>query len=1372
MDRADAEQQTRVVELESYHAEASSAGDSDMETEDHIYLTMPQEVDDPMVQAAERATSNIRRVRKEIFDGVYPPARVPTTPRVVKEIPGRGERENHGKESIQAAAQPLSLPRQDSTGSLRTSSENPPKNTSKTAGSKQTPELIPIEARKVRFELPEDVEMTEAASKQRKGKQVEKGDDREPESRHASGRQSELTATVDKQRVVDRILDTKVELSLREIMSFMILSEKHADEALTTRKMEASDLRPVNVDEGSRLMRQLQQEELATFWKYAADSDESREAPPEAPEWAEEDILLSLNEEWDRFISPAQEYVGPAAVALKGIKGSDEVEGRQHLKSESALMNSSSNSLHLPTEPESAPPSLPRLPYVSPFSTAPYENIQYLSRQQFHQPPTVASMSPPHPNDALASIESVLHEQWGRYMRREPVDVLPAFTAAPQSKYIGSYTSPGGQQVHRSIAMNSLEVLTDEHTGRPYSLVGHTVRDTYAAPASENAVWPLELFYPTNERLHGAMAQCLREPPADDDSGFPVHATSTCPPLPGFADPLSTRQGNASVAQDASVSFTQRFRNEEQGLTPAETASALGLAFDAPIAPVVGTNATGDSMPSLVSIPSAEAEEPGLARLSRDVATRAVQDLSVNDSMWCALFNEGIEGKLMTLLTSGDRGPEEARVESPDIDVGICSVCFEPAHGPWRPCSPSLGQTPPYMIPGHPPTPPRLIPVSPAEEEIDEGVTFWLDEMTPLTEPDVDAKQRQMEADRAVQEALRPILEDFVNLPLIEGEALDHIAAHAREMHGAWRELITALEARATDGEAALRELKRRKRVEEAERRALDRNSRAATRDPRLLMKEGDAPVQRLPSSTASSPRVQSSPHGSDHKSPPSHLVLATVATPSRGAHAFAPESPLSEYSYEEMDLYTRRPLQPSVNEGGEISPAVTEWSVSSLDYEIQPKQIIDEAVFRVKARQAELNEHPFSTSNTTTSSRTYEGGSQDPSRERTAKEQFNELLEWKMEGARGQDEVLQWEDGVYGDPIREGLRILHGPLARYVDYASMASDSLAIFRNHTPTDIRARGLPLVAPSPPASYHSPTSLDYSLPDDARPAAGCEDSEDDYVLEPFHRGRKRERPSMTPAEIEAERRKRRRLPTGLADAEVVRMFAGVRQAFLEGFNRIEGLVWERYDVSQVRENYRYIEQNCDALQSLVAYQDDFPTGLVRHPFLCDDEAAKIQVLHNVLLFNRRNVLASLLADVLLVRLHDNYTVSQLLNAGYLDSTYPPESTNHRDLFGGDEVKSNDDSSSSVDSGRGYSPSGEESARESLNRWASKATQTAEQNEAFRAVHRLRSVGRHDNASSDRIATHGHPSGAPDYDQIMGSYLGLRLRNRVPTFYPFH
>jgi hypothetical protein len=127
-------------------------------------------------------------------------------------------------------------------------------------------------------------------------------------------------------------------------------------------------------------------------------------------------------------------------------------------------------------------------------------------------------------------------------------------------------------------------------------------------------------------------------------------------------------------------------------------------------------------------------------------------------------------------------------------------------------------------------------------------------------------------------------------------------------------------------------------------------------------------------------------------------------------------------------------------------------------------------------------------------------------------------------------------------------------------------------------------------------------------------------------------------------------------TRLANEEVIRIFAGVRLAILEGMGRIEGMVWTHYDVSEVCAHYRDIARLCSQERTMVAYQEHFPSLYFRHPLLFDSEAARAHTLWSVLHHNCRYDLANLLFDVLTIRFRDEYALSHLLNVEVLTSRY--------------------------------------------------------------------------------------------------------------------
>ncbi|KAJ6503223.1 hypothetical protein C8R47DRAFT_1210498 [Mycena vitilis] len=976
----------------------------------------------------------------------------------------------------------------------------------------------------------------------------------------------------------------------------------------------------------------------------------------------------------------------------------------------------------------------PAAPYASPFDQQPYENVQYLSRQHFYHPPVVALGPLPPPDKALAAIEGMLRDQWGKYRSHQPFDVHPTFSAAPQSRYVGSYTAPGGQMVHRSIAMNNLEVLTDERSGLPYTIAGHTVRDTYAVPTVDNAVWRYELFYPSNERLRDEMVRCMKEPLADGDSGFPVHATQH---PPGMDDSLwahesctnETQRTRVFSAAEPLTPMTRRFGRDHPGtVAPSETIRisdprVRDSSLHARHSP--DSDTTTSSMPPLEPIPVPSMAER-LAQLDQDVLTRASRSLNDEHDPWLVAFDNELR-KQLTELSESVMSGEDAQ----DKGLGICEVCFEPAHDPWTPCPPNATwrpPTPPFMIPGHPPTPPLFIAHQPAKDPQD----------------DKDNQSGQ-QIQHMVQETLGPILDEFVNMPSSEEGAWDGIATKAQEARAIFEQLTAILEERCARAE----ELRNSARV--LENKVDNLNHRAEPGTENAGARGGDLSETETSAAralTSLAQRPASAPVGS-HES----FYMGAVnsqdldrankeATHEAWTSSFNTNS--SAESFLDIGPYASHPHQPAVNARGIVTPAVSEW------VQAQRGNFSGHAGYNYLAPQEELGNTylAHAARERWTSPTDHFFQSTLPTRH------IHELSRWVEDGVQCHSESLQWEDGVHGDPLRDALGVVHGPLARFVDYSAMVSSGIQSLSYDSTLPAHLRALASTPDSPPDPTQSPTSLDFSLPSTSTPYASYmaenQVNGSEFRMEPMHLGAKRSPPS--PDEERLDARKRRKCPTGLADAEVVRKFAGVRQGCLEGARRIEGAVWARYPVTQ----------------------EHFPAQVVPHPFFREDEVLKMFVLHNVLQAHGRHVLASLLADVLAIRVRDEYTVSNLLNAGCLDATYPPdgdqpwwkllEATDTDTSLS--DVGSDDASISSLGYPLGHDKEALGRAMEGVSSHNEDAqgTDHAINNDCDRRMDC-------DSDSASGRVIEPRDTEKNEFDQFAASTLGLRLQNGVPTIFPF-
>ncbi|KAJ6525472.1 hypothetical protein DFH09DRAFT_1328994 [Mycena vulgaris] len=200
-----------------------------------------------------------------------------------------------------------------------------------------------------------------------------------------------------------------------------------------------------------------------------------------------------------------------------------------------------------------------------------------------------------------------------------------------------------------------------------------------------------------------------------------------------------------------------------------------------------------------------------------------------------------------------------------------------------------------------------------------------------------------------------------------------------------------------------------------------------------------------------------------------------------------------------------------------------------------------------------------------------------------------------------------------------------------------MASEDMERFSLRTSTEPICRTF-TASPTPsPDLSQSSTSLDFSLP--SHRASGVLDviPEEDSKIEEEMTTRRNEKRSMN-EEGGGYRTSHRHFPlkaARLTDDSVFRSLAGVRRAVLEGLRHVESLVWQRYGVAEF----------------------NFPSVYVRHPLLYDSEAARMHTIWSVLHHQQRYTLAGLLFEILTIRLRDDFAISHLLNAGFLDRQYP-------------------------------------------------------------------------------------------------------------------
>jgi hypothetical protein len=171
-----------------------------------IYLAVPKqfsaESQEPLVQAADRGQTSTRATRREVFDGVHVSGRDKSKTQALKDL---AKDPPPGIKKTPAEAGPKAIKPQE-----------------------RVPDLIPVDARKVRFDPTvrdiemEDVNIKPAVSGQKSDKKKSKGDaepnEKQAETPKVGSRQTGLAGTVDRADILKRILDTPITMSIREVM--------------------------------------------------------------------------------------------------------------------------------------------------------------------------------------------------------------------------------------------------------------------------------------------------------------------------------------------------------------------------------------------------------------------------------------------------------------------------------------------------------------------------------------------------------------------------------------------------------------------------------------------------------------------------------------------------------------------------------------------------------------------------------------------------------------------------------------------------------------------------------------------------------------------------------------------------------------------------------------------------------------------------------------------------------------------------------------------------------------------------------------------------------------------------------------------------
>ncbi|KAJ7457075.1 hypothetical protein FB451DRAFT_1510759 [Mycena latifolia] len=1020
----------RIVELsngssadEEYSDPENSTGtelsNSSEEEYEEVYLTVPKRKKHkgaPYVQQVDRTVPSTRTARWQVFDGVYPPSRERSRVRASEKSPERVSADRISKPN--GMTSPVAeLP-------LQPSPEDPerPQEKSKTNKVGPLPGIIPVEARKVRFEGPEEVEMTDLSKDKPRKKTLRKNiDEKEKEltkvdeavAAKVVGCQSELLSTVDRQKPVWAASQAEENIRFGAASNITRKGERtvrneNDNEELILQPMRER-LRDLEHESWMRLASagaRFLNSVVAWFDFFGKEfleqgSEKNAESPGEREYKRERRVRGSLR----RLPSPhATEMSSPAPEISSIIE---------------PPLRSGNSSQHRSRPTDYGPPL-------------------FLSRMRHHHPYEPILTKPS--DDPIAIVEAAINRFWENSNSEPGVACEPTFSAAPLSEYYGAVTLPGGQRLHHSLGLDSFKVLMNPETGRPFCVIGHEISIFVELPTDPDEPWEFEIPFPPPRLLRSAMTTIMpHDPPREGETGFPMHTTEHALPMMNAKERLEARLvcDLSETQQGEAYGFQRR-----HGIVRPSDVSSGGSDSSSDRSPpssgTASSSAAGSSSNDTTLV-DALAEDI-LKRVKKDVALQLTNE--IGESLDVAY--DGLPGLVSEELTDEEE-------ESAPIRTGICPVCFELEHFPVdcpTAATTNHGGAPRYIRTDHGES-------LAAHSELSEGGLFYLDDVVAqhwLISRMVD-NERASALQRAHQVALAPTLNALFTLPPLEAAWYIHLMDAARRVREAFEDVARKIETQYTEDGVQV--------LEDATREMEEAITKLATADPSTAtaatVPEPDLVLRHMPL-----------------KSTPPHLIPTRDGS---SQEKRGPALPRLQMHLLTMLCFSRTQYRSRLSLTAQAHLVITEHP------ELEQSSPVDATHNSAKGPADIMDANKDPSIEPVTSHEAHDRRDRFLIQfgDASNSEQRDVMCQWLVLGREHMGSHDSQENSVGSEPIRHAFEILRGPLHDFVDFVPVEATSLQRSQTLSPLSLDLRDGQRDSDALPDPSQSPTSLDFSLP---------------------------------------------------------------------------------------------------------------------------------------------------------------------------------------------------------------------------------------------------------------------------------------------------